>query len=215
MKPLELVTLFLILFSIIWASLAVGVVFIKSGNKTAQKIRTWLVSKRIRQFQYPPFKILLRVWREKKFLRASATFIVLIILPAIFLFFLLGMILISPLLAIVQGIIVGLLIGRFDGREMAWAVSVGVFEFGYWALSGALGMFVAEGFLFNEMSFVDSILKAVDELSAGYWMPLVICVLGNAFGEIAGPIYLNVRGPMSLDELSQGKAIGDEPDCSS
>jgi len=46
-------------------------------------------------------------------------------------------------------------------------------------------------------------------------MPLVICVLGNAFGEIAGPIYLNVRGPMSLDELSQGKAIGDEPDCSS
>lgn len=196
MGKINVYTIFFVIYSIIWVSLSVGVIFIKRKSVLSQKLHILLVKRQIQKFQYPPFKQLVKLWVKNKYLLTSITFIVIIIIPAVFLFFLLGIMLVSPVLAIVQGFIVGILIGNFSKKEMWWAVIVGMFEFGYWALSGALGISVTFACLFEGIPFIDSL--------AGYWIPLIICIFGNAFGEVAGPIYLNIKSPISLVTLSRG-----------
>jgi len=210
MRPFGLITIFIILYSIIWVDIIIGITLIRKKNKYAEKMHKLFLNKQIQKFRYPPFKDLLKLWIAKKFLLTSITFILIIIIPVVFLYFLLGIILITPLLSIIQGLTVGILIGYFDRKHMYWAVIVGMFEFGYWALSGALGIYVATGFLLNDMSFIESLLNGVDILFSGYWIPIAICILVNAFGEVAGPIYWDMKSPISLEVLSQGTYINDD-----
>lgn len=177
----------------------------RNKNKFSVRLHELFVKKQIQKFQYPPFKNLLKLWISNKYLLTSITFILIIIIPAVIIFFLLGIILVTPLLAIVQGFTVGNLIGNFKTKEMYWAIIVGMFEFGYWALSGALGIFVTLGFLYYEMSFGESLSNSVNILFSGYWIPLVICIIINAFGEVAGPIYWKIKVPISLEALSKGQ----------
>jgi hypothetical protein len=141
-KPSTLVTISIILYATIWIGTVLGMSLVRRGDKRAKSIRTWLLNKRIEQFRHPPFKNMLKLWIARKFLLTSTSFIVLIIIPAALLYFVVGIILITPLLTVYQGLVVGLLIARYDRRHMVWALIVGPFEFGYWALSGALGMSV-------------------------------------------------------------------------
>ncbi len=202
--------IFFIVYLIIWVTLAIGIVLMRNSNKFALKMHKLFLNGQIKKFQYPPFKNLLKVWLDNKYLTTSITFIFLIIIPAVILFFFCGIILITPILSIIQGFTVGILIGNFDKKNMLWAVIVGIFEFGYWALSGALGVFITLGFLFKDISFTDSFFNGIGVLYSGYWIPLVVCVLGNAFLEVAGPIYWNMTGLISLENLSQGKYINDD-----
>ena len=204
METLGIYTIFIILYFIIWFSLLVGIVLIKQKSKLGLKLHALFVKRQIQKFQYPPFKQLVKLWVKNKFLLSSITFIVIIIIPATVLFFLLGIMLLSPILAIVQGFTVGILIGNFGKKDMWWAVIVGMFEFGYWALSGALGIFVSFACLFEGISFFESLAGSINTILSGYWIPLIICILGNAFGEVAGPIYLNLKSPISLITLSRG-----------
>jgi hypothetical protein len=204
MEKLSIYTIYFVIYFIIWVSLLVGVVLVKRKSKLGSKLHTLLIKRQIQKFQYPPFKQLVKLWIRNKYLLTSITFIVIIIVPAVFLFFLLGIILVSPILAIVQGFIVGILIGNFGKKEMWWAAIVGMFEFGYWALSGALGISVTFACLFEGLSFADSMILCINNILSGYWIPLIICILGNAFGEVAGPIYLNIKSPISLVTLSRG-----------
>ena len=210
MEKVSVYTIFFVIYFIIWVSLLVGVDLIKRKNKKAERLYSLLVKRQIQKFQYPPFKQLVKLWLKNKYLLTSVTFIVIIIVPAVFLFFLLGVLLVSPILAIVQGFIVGILVGNFGKKEMWWAVIVGMFEFGYWALSGALGISVTLGYLFGGLTFSDSLSVCINSVIYKYWIPLIVCIFGNAFGEIAGPIYLNIKTPISLVTLSKGiEANGD------
>ena len=204
MGKLNVYTIFFAIYFIIWFSLLVGIVLIKQKSKLGLKLHALFVKRQIQKFQYPPFKQLVKLWVKNKFLLSSITFIVIIIIPATVLFFLLGIMLLSPILAIVQGFTVGILIGNFGKKDMWWAVIVGMFEFGYWALSGALGIFVSFTCLFDGISFFESLAGSINTILSGYWIPLIICILGNAFGEVAGPIYLNLKSPISLITLSRG-----------
>jgi len=209
MGRMSVYIIFSVIYSIIWISLLIGIVLIKYKIKIAIKLHELFIKKQIQKFQYPPFKNLLKLWISNKYLLASVTFILIIIIPAVILFFLLGILLVSPLLAIIQGFTVGILIGNFKKKEMYWAVIVGMFEFGYWALSGALGISVTFGYLFNGISFSDSLSNCINNIFSEYWIPLIICIIGNAFGEVAGPIYLNIKSPISLTTLSQGININE------
>jgi hypothetical protein len=204
MEKLSIYTIFFVIYFIIWVSLLVGVVLVKRKSKLGSKLHTLLIKRQIQKFQYPPFKQLVKLWIKNKYLFTSITFIVIIIVPAVFLFFLLGIILVSPILAIVQGFIVGILIGNFGKKEMWWAAIVGMFEFGYWALSGALGISVTFACLFDHISFIESLTECINTILSGYWIPLIIFIFGNAFGEVAGPIYLDIKSPISLVTLSRG-----------
>jgi hypothetical protein len=204
MEKLSIYTIFFVIYFIIWVSLLVGVVLVKRKSKLGSKLHTLLIKRQIQKFQYPPFKQLVKLWIKNKYLFTSITFIVIIIVPAVFLFFLLGIILVSPILAIVQGFIVGILIGNFGKKEMWWASIVGMFEFGYWALSGALGISVTFACLFDHISFIESLTECINTILSGYWIPLIIFIFGNAFGEVAGPIYLDIKSPISLVTLSRG-----------
>jgi hypothetical protein len=204
MEKVSVHTIFFGIYFIIWLFLLVGVVLVKRKSKLALKLHALFVKRQIQKFQYPPFKQLVNLWVSNKYLLTSVTFIVIIIIPAVFLFFLLGVILVSPILAIVQGFTVGILIGKFGRKEMLWAVIVGMFEIGYWALSGALGISVTLTCFFEGLSFIDSLILCLNNILSGYWIPLIIFIVGNAFGEVAGPIYLNIKSPISLVTLSQG-----------
>jgi hypothetical protein len=204
MEKLSIYTIYFVIYFIIWVSLLVGVVLVKRKSKLGSKLHTLLIKRQIQKFQYPPFKQLVKLWIKNKYLLTSITFIVIIIVPAVFLFFLLGIILVSPILAIVQGFIVGILIGNFGKKEMWWAAIVGMFEFGYWALSGALGISVTFACLFDHISFIESLTECINTILSGYWIPLIIFIFGNAFGEVAGPIYLDIKSPISLVTLSRG-----------
>lgn len=204
METLSVYKIFFAIYSIIWVSLFIGMFLIRIGNKYSIKLHDLFIKRQIQKFQYPPFKNLLKLWISNKYLLTSITFIVIIIIPAVFLFFFLGIFFLSPFLAIIQGFTVGNLIGNYKTKEMTWALIVGIFEFGYWAFSGALGISVTIEYLFYEKSFVNSLSAFLNNFFAEYWMPLIIFVCGNAFGEVAGPIYFNIKSHISLITLSKG-----------
>lgn len=181
----------------------------KIKNKFAERLHEVLIKRQVQKFQYPPFKNLLKLWVSNRFIITSITFIIIIIIPAAIMFFLLGILLLSPFLAIIQGFTVGNLISNFKSKEMVWAILVSIFEFGYWALSGALGISVTAEYLLFEKSFFSALSTFVNNLYSEYWLPLLIFICGNAFGEVAGPIYFNIKSPISLTTLSKGIPVND------
>lgn len=200
----EIYSLLIIIYILIWTAVITGALLLRRSNHFAIKSRKWILEKRIQQFKYPPFNILIKFWIRKRYLLTSS-FFMLIIIPASVMYFVLGILLLTPLISIYQGFVAGILIGSYCKKDMLWAVIVGIFEFGYWALSGALGLSVTLKYIFTDISFLASLLFCFDKLLTFYWIPLAICVLINAFGETAGPIYLNIHGPLSLEELAGGK----------
>jgi hypothetical protein len=201
MNILEVHYLLIIIYILIWAAVITGVLLITKSNSFAVKGRKWILEKRIQQFKYPPFNILIKFWIKKKYLMASS-FFMLIIIPAAVMYFILGVLLLTPIISIYQGLVAGILIGSYRKSEMLWAITIGIFEFGYWALSGALGLSVSLKFILTDISFTASLLFCFDRILTFYWIPLAICILINAFGETAGPIYLNIHGPISLEALA-------------
>lgn len=201
--------MFFVIYSIIWISLFTGIILMRIKNKFAERPHEVFIKRQVQKFQYPPFKNLLKLWVSNRFIITSITFIIIIIIPATIMFFLLGIFLLSPFLAIIQGFTVGNLISNFKSKEMVWAILVSIFEFGYWALSGALGISVTVEYLLFEKSFFSALSTFVNNLYSEYWLPLLIFICGNAFGEVAGPIYFNIKSPISLTTLSKGIPVND------
>ena len=114
MMPISVTTLFLTIYGLTWFSFIIGVLLTKSRNKSTLKMRRLFVNRQIQKFRYQPFKTLLKFWTAKKYFIATLTFI--IILPAVFMYFSLGLILITPILAVIQGLIVGFFSGRLKGK---------------------------------------------------------------------------------------------------
>ncbi|MEW6653986.1 MAG: hypothetical protein AB1394_11030 [Bacteroidota bacterium] len=209
METTSVYIIFFVIYSIIWISLLIGLVLMRNRNKFSERLHEIFVKRQIQKFQYPPFKNLLKLWISNKFLITSINFIIMIIIPAVIMFFLLGILLLSPFLAIIQGFTVGNLISNFKSKEMTWAILVGIFEFGYWALSGALGISVTAEYLLFDKSFFTSLSIFINNLYAEYWLPLTIFICGNAFGEVSGPIYFNIKSPISLTTLSKGFSVNE------
>ena len=201
MNLLEVNYLLIIIYILIWAAVITGALLIRKSNSFAVKGRKWILEKRIQQFKYPPFNILIKIWIKKKYLMTSS-FFMLIIIPAAVMYFILGVLLLTPIISIYQGLVAGILIGSYRKGEMLWAVTIGIFEFGYWAFSGALGLSVTLKYILTDISFTASFLFCFGNILNFYWIPLVICILINAFGETAGPRYLNIHGPISLEALA-------------
>ena len=198
---------FYILYALTWCSLFAGILLIRKDYPRAKRMRTWLLNKRIEQFKIPPFKNLLKLWMSGKYFLTSVFFLFLTIIPAVILFFLIGMSLIMPVLAVYQGLTVGFFIAYNNRRDTAWALAVGLFETGYWSLSGALGMSVTLGVILYKLSFAQSLLNVWDQFISVYWIPVAVCIVVNAFGEVAGPIYWDIASPLSLETLSKGEPV--------
>lgn len=209
METASVYIMFFVIYSIIWISLFTGIIFMKIKNKFAERLHEVFIKRQVQKFQYPPFKNLLKLWVSNRFIITSITFIIIIIIPAAIMFFLLGILLLSPFLAIIQGFTVGNLISNFKSKEMVWAILVSIFEIGYWALSGALGISVTVEYLLFEKSFFSALSTFENNLYSEYWLPLLIFIFGNAFGEVAGPIYFNIKSPISLTTLSKGIPVND------
>ncbi len=203
MEAVNIYYIFLIIYFIIWVTVAEGIILIKRQYPFAVRTLNWITNKRIVQVKYPPFNILLKFWIRKKYFLTSLIFLFINISAAI-MYFIIGVFLMTPFVSIFQGFVVGILIGGYRKTDLLWAISIGIFEFGYWALSGALGLSVIINFLFLGISFNTSLLFHLDIFLSGYWMLIAVCTIINAFGEVAGPVYLNVQGSISLDMLAKG-----------
>ena len=200
----DIYLLFIIIYILIWTAVLIGILLLRREYQFAIKSRNWIKQKRIVQFKYPPFNILLKLWIRKKYLLTS-TFFIIIIMFASVMYFVVGILLLTPIISIYQGFVAGILIGSLRKKDLLWAVTVGVFEFGYWALSGALGLSVILKFIFTDISFYSSLFVCYEKFLSFYWLPLAACIIINAFGETAGPIYLKIHGPISLEDLKGGK----------
>jgi hypothetical protein len=96
---------------------------------------------------------------------------------------------------------VGILIGNLNAHSTIWATVTGIFELGYFALAGAWGMYISISWLFGGVAFSEALSVSFQTMFSGYWIFLAVCAAGNALLETAGPIYWNMRGPISLSEL--------------
>jgi len=201
MKISEFYSILIIIYILIWTAVIIGALLLRRSNRFAIKCRNWIIEKRIQQFKYPPFNILIKLWISNKYFLTSS-FFMLIIIAAAFMYFVLGILLLTPFISICQGFAAGILIGGYHKKDLLWAVTVGIFEFGYWALSGALGLSITLRCFFTEISFTSSFLTCYENFLSSYWVPLIVCIIINAFGETAGPIYLDIQGPISLEELA-------------
>ncbi len=206
MRSFDVLVYFITIYSITWIFLIVGIILTRNKNHFTLKMKKLFEDQRVKKFKYPPFKTLLNLWIKNLYLPAVLTFIYIIIVPAAIMYFILGLTLISPALAAVQGFTVGIFIAGFDKRSMLWAAASSVFEFGYWALSGALGLFAAINLITSDISLPDSLFQTFDLLLSDCLIPLIIFMAGNAFIVIAGPVYWNVNTGISLEDLKKGAA---------
>ncbi len=201
MGHINVFVLFLFLYALTWASLMIGVLFVANNFKPALLMRGWFIEKRKMMFRYPPFSFLLDQWLKNNYIPTVLIFAFAIILPAIILQILMGMILISPLLAVYQGMTVGILIGNLNAHSTIWATVTGIFELGYFALAGAWGMYISISWLFGGVAFSEAFIRELRNYVLRLLDVFAVCAAGNALLETAGPIYWNMRGPISLSEL--------------
>lgn len=196
-----LLIIFIFLYGLAWISLAAGQIFIRTGNELAISIKKFAWNARIEQFKYPPFSLLVKLWTRKRYIPTSVLFFA-IMFTADLLFFFVGVFLLVPVLTIVQGGIKGILWGEANRKNTTWLLAVCAFEFGHFAFAGSLGLLISYTALLTDVSLTQSILIGYKTLAAGYWLPIVLCIIGNSILDVAGPIYWGMKGAMGLDVLS-------------
>lgn len=198
-----LIALFGILSAIYFGAFMIGFVLTRADWPNFKSWRRSLREGRIKKFQYFPFRTLLRLWRERKFIRTSIAIAVVNSTMAIACF-LFGLCLIAPLIAAFQGLAVGVLMGKSDWRNTVWAGGVLVFEFGAFAMSGAFGMTAAIHIL-SGGGIEETIIQITEVLPGGYLLFPVMALLGNGFLESAGPIFWRMKGALDLEDLWRGE----------
>ena len=66
-------------------------------------------------------------------------------------------------------------------------------------------MLISIQYLTTNQTLVSSFYTGMNLFTSGYWIPLVIGILGNAFFEIAGPIFWDIKGAINLEAIVEGR----------
>ena len=180
---------FSILYGVYWGCLLAGLIIVRSGTKIGKKLEKFTWNSRIRLWhKQPMYEYLFTAMEEKRYFVASLL-VILFNLPMVIFQFITGLILLSPLVAGYAGTLVGLIIGQGKGKTFfVYSVFTLIFEFGAFAVAGAIGMMIGESWLLSDIQFLDSFGKVIGQISLYALLPLG-CLLLNGLLEATGPFF--------------------------
>jgi hypothetical protein len=132
---------------------------------------------------------------EKKFIPTVA-FIALINFNNVIIQFLLGFILISPIMSIFSGILVGGLLGQAEKRSLflPYCILTMIFEFAAFSLGGALGMSIGYEWLLGDLDFLTAVSSNLETISIVIYLLPIIFLVMNGIIEATGPIFFDING---------------------
>lgn len=189
---------FCILYGIYWGCTFVGFIIVNSGTRIGKKLEIFTWNSRIRLWNKQPlFKYLFAAMEEKKYF-VSSSLVMLFNFPMVIFQFIVGLILLSPLVAVYAGTLVGLIIGQGKGKAFfVYTATTLIFEFGAFAFAGAIGMMIGESWLLSDTKFLDSFGMVIEQISLYALLPLG-CLLLNGLLEATGPL-LGIDGVPGIE----------------
>ncbi len=190
---------FLIVYGVYWSCLLVGVMVVRSCTRIGRRLEVYTWNSRIRAWHaLPQFRHLFGAMQEKRYLTASLL-VMAFNLPMVVMQYVVGLVLLSPLLAAGTGGLAGLIVGQGKGRGFfLYAAATAVFEFGAFAAAGALGMMVGVSWLLQGISFVESV-AIVTTRTGPYVLLPVACLIANGLVEAAGPCFRDIDGVPGIE----------------
>ncbi|MDI6778821.1 MAG: hypothetical protein QME25_01300 [Bacteroidota bacterium] len=201
---------FLILYALYWGFCFIGIFIVRSRYGTLLESFTW--NSRIDAFQKIPFIYLLKYITEKEFLIA-AILVALINLNNVIIQFLLGFVLVSPIMSVFSGFIVGCLLGQAEKRTL-WPYSILtlIFEFGAFSIGGAIGMAIGYEWLLGNLPFFEAFLGYIESLPIFIWFLTVLFLIINGLIEAGGPVFFDVKGIPDIDSIKNKYYKGHKKD---
>ncbi len=161
----------------------------RSGSDIGRRLEVYTWNFRIELwYRLPQFRYLFGVMEDRRYVAVSLL-VMVFNLPMVVVQCLAGFVLLSPLPAVGTGGFAGSIIGPGRGRRFfMYAAVAAVFEFGAFAISGALGMMVGVSWLLQGAGFVEAVVMVVNN-TGGYTLLPVLFLAANGLLEAAGPCF--------------------------
>ncbi len=177
-----------------WASFFGGFSYIRTGERRLEKT---LWNLRIDAFQKPPFRLFLAAYAQGAYLK-TAGMVILLNLGMLILQGLAGLILLSPVIALIQGFMMGSLVAQGDGRTRLFSLFVCIFEIGAFSTAGAISFYLGVSWIVYG-AFPEALEFVIS--SRLYLLPLCSLVL-NGLSEASGIFFriTGVPGKRSVEE---------------
>ena len=144
---------------------------------------------RIDKMQKFPFKNIMELYAKKNYF-LILVLVILINSTMVIFQFLIGLVLLSPFLVILQGTMIGMLLSQADKKTVIFSLVVLPFELGAFSCSAALGFSVGINWIFLGSNLISSIRDLT--LSLFFIIP-IICLFLNGVIEASG-IFFDIEG---------------------
>lgn len=189
-----------IMLAIYMIFLGTGLFRGRRGKRKFAIIAVQLYNARINRMQSVPYRHLREALEQKQLLQA-ALYIAAINFGMLVLQFLLGLILLAPFLAGLNGQISGYILSWGDDQYVyPYGLLQAFLQFSAFATAASAGMMIGMGWLYYELSFQASLFHAPVQTVAVLCVSLLLLLFG-AVAEAAGPIYWGVEGVPSQDAI--------------
>lgn len=177
-----------IMYVIQWVCFIVGFIVIQSKRPFGQKIEKYTWNARIDVMQKTPFKQFMWAYSEKKYL-FTVLFVIVTNVNALIVQFITGFFLLSPILALGQGVMMGVVVAQGDRKTRLFSFVVCIFEIGAMAFAGGLGLYIGIEWIFKS-SFSQAFQVIINQK---YYLIPLICLILNGVIEASG-VFLDIKG---------------------
>lgn len=172
----------------------------RRGKRKFAIIAVQLYNARIKRMQSVPYRRLREALEQKQLLRA-VLYIAAINFGMLVMQFLLGLILLSPFLAGLNGQINGYILSWGDDRYVyPYGLLQSFLQFSAFSTAAGAGMMIGMGWLYYELSFQTALFLAPSRTVALLCVSLLLLFSGAVI-EAAGPIHWGIEGIPSQDAI--------------
>lgn len=184
----NLLVMLSIMYLLQWIIFIIGYMFIRSNSKLSSRLEKYIWNTRIDAMQKYPLKLFMDAYSEKNYFK-SMIFVITTNIGMVIVQLISGLVLLSPLIVIYQGFMMGAIVAQGDKKTKIFSYVVCIFELGEFAFAGGLSLYVGVSWIFNS-NFHNALTLIVD--SGLYLLPL-LCLILNGVIEAAG-VFLDIEG---------------------
>lgn len=183
---------FWITYLFFWAAFFVGFIlarFLPFASKIGSKIYNY----RVNLLKKWPYTLLQQTIVEHNACKGAVLIALFLAGRSVFMF-LLGFVLLSPVLLLLSGFLTPCLLTLWrNTRALVWTFAIVVFESAGYALAAGTGVAVGWGWLFQGLPLIETVLQNVDTVLYGF-LAVVVLQIVAALIEATAVIHLRIPG---------------------
>lgn len=169
----------IILFYILtWISFWIGYIFIKIENPLSNKLENFTWNSRIDAHQKFPFSYIYKLEENNNYIYL-AILVISINFTMVLIQYIAGIILLSPLILIYQGLVMGALISQADKKTKYYSYIVLLFEIGAYSTPGAISFYIGLSWIFWDINLLNELINIVEKWY--FYLPLFLLILNGIF----------------------------------